>query len=88
MGNLAPVSVRFSAEERSLLEAAAEGTRTNLSDFIRRKAIEAAELQLMERRIVTIPAKDWDKFMEWVTRPAEDLPKLRAQLARKPVWED
>ena len=41
--NASPVlSVRVSQSERDLLEMAAEQARTNLSDFIRRKALEAA----------------------------------------------
>jgi uncharacterized protein (DUF1778 family) len=88
MSSLAPVSVRVTANERDLLEAAAKNAHTNLSDFIRRKAIEAAELELMDRRVITIPVEDWEKFEAWVRSPPQDLPKLRKQLARKPVWED
>ena len=51
-----PVSVRVSPGERDLLEAAAAQARTSLSDFVRRKALEAAEMDLLDRRIVTIPA--------------------------------
>ena len=39
----AVLSVRVSASERALLEAAAEQASTNLSDFVRRRALEAAE---------------------------------------------
>ena len=49
-----PVSVRVSPDERTLLEAAAEQAHTNLSDFVRRKAIEAAEMALLDQRQVTI----------------------------------
>ena len=31
----------------------------------RRKALEAAELNVLERRIVIIPAKDWERFEAW-----------------------
>jgi uncharacterized protein (DUF1778 family) len=89
MSSLAPVSVRMTANERDLLEAAAKNAHTNLSDFIRRKAIEAAELELLTNpRPVVIPAKDWEKFEEWIQSPPQDLPKLRKLLATKPVWED
>ena len=88
MSNMAPVSVRVTMEERDLLESAAKNARTNLSDFIRRRAIEAAELELMESRIVTIPAADWERFEEWVNSPPKDLPKLRRLLASPPVWDD
>jgi uncharacterized protein (DUF1778 family) len=57
------LSVRVSAEERALLEAASSGSRTSLSDFVRRKALEAAEVEVLERNIVTIPAKDWEAFV-------------------------
>ena len=62
MANLAPVSVRISARERELLEAAAEQARTNLSDFIRRRAVEAAEADLFFGTTVTISAANWRKF--------------------------
>jgi uncharacterized protein (DUF1778 family) len=45
--------VRVSKEERALLEAASEQARTTLSDFVRRKAVDAAEGKLLDRRIVT-----------------------------------
>lgn len=84
----AVLSVRVSRNERALLEAAAEHARTNLSDFIRRKAIEAAEADLLERRIVTIPADDWEKFEAWVDAPARDIPALRKLSATRPAWQD
>lgn len=88
MANMAPVSVRVTASERKILESAAEQAHTNLSDFIRRKAIEAAELELMDNRVFTIPAEDWEKFEEWARSPPQDLPKLRELMKRKSVWED
>jgi uncharacterized protein (DUF1778 family) len=87
MSSLAPVSVRMTANERDLLEAAAKNAHTNLSDFIRRKAIEAAELDLMERRLITIPAEDWEKFEAWVRSPPEDRPRLRELANSRPAWE-
>ena len=42
----AVLSVRVNASERALLEAAAEQASTNLSDFVRRRALEAAGFDL------------------------------------------
>jgi uncharacterized protein (DUF1778 family) len=89
MSNISPVvSVRVSPSERDLLEAAAEQARTSLSDFIRRRAIEAAEMEVLDYRIVTIPAEQWKKFEAWVGSPAKEVPALRKLAASRPVWED
>jgi len=81
------LSVRVSADERAILEAAAEQSRTSLSEFVRRKALESAETEVLNRVIVTIPAKDWEAFEAWVTRPAETIPALVELARRTPTWE-
>jgi uncharacterized protein (DUF1778 family) len=78
------LSVRVNDEERSLLESASEQAHTNLSEFIRRKALEAAEIELLERPVVTIPAKDWEAFEAWAQQPPQEIPALQ-KLARKPA---
>lgn len=84
----AVLSVRVSNDEHALLRAAAEQARTNLSDFIRRHAIEAAETDLLERRVVTIPAKDWARFEAWASAPAKAVPALRKLAKTRPLWEE
>ncbi len=76
--------------ERSLLEAACEQARTSLSDFVRRKAPDAAEIDLLERPLVTIPAADWEAFVGYVTLSAGQieraaLPKLLQRNKPDPV---
>lgn len=82
------VSVRVSASERDLLEVAARHARTNLSDFVRRRALEAAELDVLDHRVVTIPAKDWDRFEAWAGAPAREIPALKELAATRPAWQD
>ena len=82
------LSVRVSAEERDLLALAAEQTRTTLSDFVRRTAIEGAEMALMDHRLVTIPAEDWEKFEAWANAPPRGVPALRALAETRPAWKD
>jgi uncharacterized protein (DUF1778 family) len=80
------LSVRVNDEERALLEAASEQARTSLSEFIRRKALDAAEAEILERRIVTIPAKDWEAFEAWANRPPREIPALKALAGKTPTW--
>jgi uncharacterized protein (DUF1778 family) len=77
-----------SSTERDLLEAAAEQARTSLSDFVRRKALDAAEMEVLDHRVVTIPAEDWERFEAWVNSPAKDVPALRRLASSRPVWQD
>jgi uncharacterized protein (DUF1778 family) len=81
------LSVRVSEEERALLKAASDQARTSLSEFVRRKAVEAAEADVLERRIVTIPAKDWEAFERWANRPPEEIAALRSLASKPPTWE-
>jgi uncharacterized protein (DUF1778 family) len=80
------LSVRLSDQERALLESASAQARTNVSDFVRRKAIEAAEADMLERRIVTIPAKDWERFEAWAAQPARKVAALKELAGRPPTW--
>ena len=81
------LSVRVNDEERSLLEAASEQAHTTLSDFIRRKALEAAEIEYLERRVVTIPASDWAAFEAWAHRPARKIAALKDLLRTPARWQ-
>jgi uncharacterized protein (DUF1778 family) len=81
------LSVRVNPEERAILEAAAEQARTSLSEFVRRKALEAAEADVLNRSVVTIPAKDWDAFESWLNRPAKAKPALKKLARVAPSWD-
>ena len=81
------LSVRVSPNERALLEAAAEQTGATLSEFMRRKSVEAAETEVLHRGAVTIPAKDWEAFEAWVNRPPKAKERLAKLARRKPPWE-
>jgi uncharacterized protein (DUF1778 family) len=81
------LSVRVSEEERALLQAASDLARTSLSEFIRRKALDAAETDVLDRRIVTIAARDWKKFEAWADRPAQEIEGLTDLARRAPTWQ-
>jgi len=81
------LSVRVSEEERALLEAASEQARTSLSDFVRRKALDAAEIEVLERSVVAIPAAHWEKFEAWAKAPARPIPALKELARKRPTWQ-
>ena len=86
-GGTAILSVRVTPDERALIEAAAEQTGASLSEFMRRKSVEAAELAVLNCGVVTIPAEDWEAFEAWIRRPAAKNKGLAKLARRKPSWE-
>lgn len=80
-------SVRVTPNERSLLEAAAEQARTSLSEFVRRKVLEAAEADVLNCSLITIPAKDCAAFEVWFAHPAKAIPALQNLVRSKPTWD-
>ena len=81
------LSVRVSEAERNLLESAARQARTNLSDFIRKKAVESAEEEILARTTVEIPVEKWEEFEAWMNKPAKVIPAVKELMNRKPTWE-
>ena len=71
-----PVSVRVTPNERDLLEAAATQARTSLSDFIRRHALEGAELELLGRGSSPSPLPTGNTS-SLGARPAKTVPALQ-----------
>ena len=80
--------MRVSEEERALLEAASDQARTSLSDFVRRRALEAAEMDVLERPIVVIPASDWEAFEAWANRPPRKITALEELARTDPAWRE
>lgn len=62
-------------------------TTSILSDFVRRKTLESAEIEMMERVGVEIPAQDWQNFEAWISTPPQVIPELQRIAGIKPVWE-
>lgn len=82
------LSVRMSRSERDLLAIAAGQAHTSVSEFVRRKALEAAEIDVLDHRLVAIPAAYWEQFEQWVNAPAQAKDALRDLAATRPSWQD
>ncbi len=80
------LNVPVSQDERDVLEFAAGQTGADLGDYVRRRAVEAAEIDVLEYRLATIPAQDWEKFEVWVNTPPKDVHALRKLAASHPAW--
>jgi len=85
--NTTIVSGKVNSDKRAILETAAELAHINLKDFMRRGSPESVETEVLNRTIITIPAKDWEALDAWLNRPAEPNPALAELVRRTPAWE-
>ena len=81
------LSVRVTSAGRAILEAAAEQSPSSLSEFVRRKALESAETEVLSRAVITISPHDGDAFEAWIGRKATAIPALVDLARRTPSWE-
>jgi hypothetical protein len=50
-------------------------------------AVEATEIELLQRNRVIIPAAKWKKFETWVNSLTKNVPALKRLSQIRPVWE-
>jgi len=81
------LSVRVSPDEKTMIQHAAAEARSTVAEFMRRKAVEGAELELMERRVVQIDPDQWATFETMLDAPATDNTALQELSQRTPSWE-
>ena len=86
VSSTAILSVRVSPEEKQMLQMAADQSRSTVSEFMRRKTLEAAESELIDRRIVTLPVAAWEAFEARLSEPAKAIPVLQELFQRTPAW--
>lgn len=82
-----PMSFRIDAETRDLVDRAASALGQNRTDFmltvLREKAIEI----LLNQRLFTLNESNWAAFVERLDDPPPPNAKLKALLAREPIWD-
>jgi uncharacterized protein (DUF1778 family) len=76
------LEARVSAEQKALLQRAADLQGRTLSDFIIGSAQQAAEEIIREHMVITLTAQDSRAFVEALLNPPAPNERLRAAAAR------
>jgi len=82
------LNVWTTARQAKLIRLGAELRGTNVSSFIVESACMEAEHALADKRAFTLGAKDRQRFMRALDRPAREKPALRRLLERPSVLEE
>lgn len=80
------INLRIDAEARRLIDEAASLLGKTRTDFMVESARREAVDVLLDRRLFTLDAREFDAFVGALDNPPAPGPKLRALMRRKPAW--
>ena len=82
-----PLNIRIRADQRSLIEQAAQVLDKTVSDFVREAALREANNALLDQTVFQLDSAAWDKFNAALDASPDENPKLDDLLSRQPVWD-
>jgi uncharacterized protein (DUF1778 family) len=83
----APLSLRVDSETRSIIDRAASALGQTRTEFMLSSARERAIDILLDQRLFVLNDASWAAFVESLDNPPPPNPKLKALLARVPIWD-
>ncbi len=81
------LDLRLTPQAKQRLFAAAQAQHRSVSDFVLQSALDKADETLADRRVFTLNAEQWEKFLAALDAPPRDLPRLR-RLLNEPGFFD
>jgi len=81
------LNLRLTLAQNAVLRRAAEARGESTSDYVLRHAVEAAEMDLADRRVFTVDEKAWVDLQALLSGPATLPPSMVALLATPSVLE-
>jgi uncharacterized protein (DUF1778 family) len=82
-----PISMRLPEADIAMIDRAAGLRGRSRTDFVREAAVRAAEVVLMESRLVRMSANGFAEFMAILAAPAVPVSEM-VELAKRPApWE-
>ncbi|MGE0662230.1 MAG: DUF1778 domain-containing protein [Hyphomonadaceae bacterium] len=83
----APMSLRIDDATRDLIDRAAAVSGQNRTEFMLTLLREKAAEVLLNQRLFTLNDADWNAFVKRLDDPPPPNAKLKALLARTPIWD-
>jgi uncharacterized protein (DUF1778 family) len=81
------VDLRMTPATKHTLQRAAAVRNKTLTEFLLDSGLNAALDTLADRRVFQVDEQRWVQFLEQLSAPPKDNPRLRKLLARRPAWE-
>lgn len=87
MSQTETISLRMSAEQKSIIDTAADVCGRSRTAFILESAIDKAQDTLLDRREFIVPPEKWDEFMALLDGPLDDA-AMRKTMDTPPPWRE
>lgn len=81
------ISMRFRSGDLDIIDRGAQLTGVSRSEFVRRAAIQDAQLAVLNETVLRLSPEAFDQFMAAIDSPAAPTPrKMLERLSRKAPW--
>jgi len=81
------LNVRLTPAQDEVLRRAAEAQGESMSEYVLRHAIEAAKMDLADRRVFVVDDDSWNELQSVLSRPLVRKPQLAKLLTTPSVLE-
>jgi uncharacterized protein (DUF1778 family) len=81
------INLRADAATRALIDRAASALGQTRTEFMLATARSRATEVLLNQRLFVLNHSDWASLVSALDAPVPPNPKLKALLARKPIWD-
>ncbi len=83
----ATIHIRATQQTKQLIDAAATAVGKSLSEFMLDSARQRATDVVLDQRLFTLGAEQYDAFVHVLDNPPPAGPRLKALMKRKPLWQ-
>ncbi len=87
LAKTAALNIRIKANQRQLIERAAQETDQTVSDFVRDAAVRKAQQALLARTTFHVDEETWERFTAALDAPTKNNPRLWELMSRDTVWK-
>lgn len=81
------LSIRVNPKQKTVLAQAAKARHMNVSQFVLQASLSEAERVLHEETHIVVSPEEYERLCQVMDEPPAPAPRLRAALAKKPVWD-
>jgi uncharacterized protein (DUF1778 family) len=82
------INLRIESETRQLIDDAAAALGKTRTEFMVESARRHAVDVLLDRRLFSLDAEQYDSFLQALDNPPAPGPRLRALMHRKKAWQE